>query len=609
MKKYIALFLVLTLLIGWTCVAQADLGPTLTASVSISATCDRVWQWDISKTATPDWKLFTNDEAVSHYTVTVTKTGHTDNTAIAGSVSVTNPSSLAALNFGVTVTLYADNGSGFAQVDQQTLSTPAQLPGNTTGVYPYSFSQTGSPAANYKVTAAIKAGPTVSASGASSLKEENATVHVTDTWKGDLGAFSDSGVVNYDRTFAAGEAGKFDNTATIVETNQSSSASINVKRYSLDISKTAAGSYDRKYTWTINKVGDQTAVKVIPGQTVPVNYKVTVTAAPTDSNFKASGVVTITNNTPIDATINSVSDIMTGGINVTLNTTGITFPYTLKSGAALTLPYSTALPDKTARTNTATALQQNYRYSYDASVTKIGTTSLIATANVAFGDPTTVIDGSATVVDDLKGTLGTVLATASPAVFNYPLNIGLTSTSGGGYKVVISKALTNCENTNWKVTNTATLTTCDTHTVLKSSWTVTVTKGTVIGTYTICYWKSHTCSIGNLLPIYLGTQGGCKTIKIATSCDATKYLSMSEGCASNGIVKLYAQLLAAKLNIKNGADGTVVASTISAADAFLAKNNINSWSGLSTASKNQVLSWVTTLDNYNNGVIGPGHAG
>jgi hypothetical protein len=50
-----------------------------------------------------------------------------------------------------------------------------------------------------------------------------------------------------------------------------------------------------------------------------------------------------------------------------------------------------------------------------------------------------------------------------------------------------------------------------------------------------------------------------------------------------------------------------VANTIAAADAFLATKNSLNWSSLTKAQKAQVLSWMTTLDNYNEGPMGPGH--
>ena len=50
-----------------------------------------------------------------------------------------------------------------------------------------------------------------------------------------------------------------------------------------------------------------------------------------------------------------------------------------------------------------------------------------------------------------------------------------------------------------------------------------------------------------------------------------------------------------------------VQSTIDAADLFLAQHGANSWENLSKAQKNKVLSWMNTLDQYNNGLVGPGH--
>jgi len=132
-------------------------------------------------------------------------------------------------------------------------------------------------------------------------------------------------------------------------------------------------------------------------------------------------------------------------------------------------------------------------------------------------------------------------------------------------------------------------------------------------TRTIGYWKTHAGFTGNnadvvtqYLPLWLGTANGAKSVQVTTATQAVSVLSMTGG-ASNGIVKLMAQLLGTKLSIAAGADGSAVASTISAADAFLAQNNAASWSSLTQAKKAQVNAWMTTLDNYNNGLIGPAH--
>ena len=73
------------------------------------------------------------------------------------------------------------------------------------------------------------------------------------------------------------------------------------------------------------------------------------------------------------------------------------------------------------------------------------------------------------------------------------------------------------------------------------------------------------------------------------------------GSASNGITKLYAQLLAAKLNKANGADTSTVKTVLSAADSFLASTDYTSWNSLNAQTKNAVLGWMNTLDLYNNG--------
>ncbi len=111
-----------------------------------------------------------------------------------------------------------------------------------------------------------------------------------------------------------------------------------------------------------------------------------------------------------------------------------------------------------------------------------------------------------------------------------------------------------------------------------------------------------------LLPVWLGTVAGAKSIEVAVADTAVAILGMKEyGKPPNGITKLYAQLLAAKLNIAKGADDAGIAETVAAADLFLADQDWNDWQHLSKVEKDSVLSWQQMLDDYNNGVIGPGH--
>ena len=132
-------------------------------------------------------------------------------------------------------------------------------------------------------------------------------------------------------------------------------------------------------------------------------------------------------------------------------------------------------------------------------------------------------------------------------------------------------------------------------------------------TRTIGYWKTHAGFTGRnadvvsqYLSIDLGDQGGAKTVTIGTASEAVDALGFY-GKASNGINKLYGQMLGAKLSIASGADGSSIAATITAADAFLATHDSADWGSLSAAQKTQVNGWMTTFDNYNNGKIGPKH--
>lgn len=133
-------------------------------------------------------------------------------------------------------------------------------------------------------------------------------------------------------------------------------------------------------------------------------------------------------------------------------------------------------------------------------------------------------------------------------------------------------------------------------------------------TRTIGYWKTHdgfgpqADMVSELLPIWLGNAGGDKSLHVTSAQMASDILDQSVyGHPSNGISKLYAQLLAAKLNIAADSDGSVISTAIANADAFLADHDWNDWGSLSRAQKNMVNGWKSMFDDYNNGIIGPGH--
>jgi len=132
-------------------------------------------------------------------------------------------------------------------------------------------------------------------------------------------------------------------------------------------------------------------------------------------------------------------------------------------------------------------------------------------------------------------------------------------------------------------------------------------------TRTIGFWKTHAGfgpqddEVSQYLPILLGDAGGTKTRTVATAQDAVDYLNQDVyGKASNGITKLYAQLLGAKLNVAAGASSPVD-SEIAAADAFLADYDYMDWKSLTKDQKDEVNDLKSTLDDYNNGLLGTLH--
>ncbi|MGE5328961.1 MAG: hypothetical protein ACM3KR_05590 [Deltaproteobacteria bacterium] len=431
----------------------------------------------------------------------------------------------------------------------------------------------------------------------------NDSITVTDT-NGKSFLFNQSGSAQYTETFTCNQdegthvniasaqiIGPDGQLVTIFDT-----ASVTVKCYELEVTKDSSTSLTRIYNWTINKAADQFALTLAPNEQFLINYSVEVNpVSSTDSNFAVSGNIVVHNPAPFGAVINSISDLITGIGSVTVNCT-VSFPYTLPAGGNLNCTYTASLPDEATRTNTAAATLQNFIYDFAGTSVASGTTDFLGSASVSFAAAAvTEVDKCVTVIDDFAGTLGTICNMTK--TFLYSRSIGPFSSCG-----------------DYAVTNTASFITNDTGSTGSSSWTVNVHVPCAGCTLTIGYWKTHagfgpqSDMVTPLLPVYLGTPGGSKTILVSNNVIAVNILNQNVyGEPSNGITKLYAQLLGAKLNAANGADDSAVSSIISAADAFLVTHNFTNWVGLSKSEKQKVLGWVTILDNYNNGLIGPGH--
>lgn len=83
---------------------------------------------------------------------------------------------------------------------------------------------------------------------------------------------------------------------------------------------------------------------------------------------------------------------------------------------------------------------------------------------------------------------------------------------------------------------------------------------------------------------------------------------MLQPVASNGLIDLAHQLIAAKLNIANGADGSSINTTITQADALIG-NLIVPPIGTGYLSPADVSAYVQALTEFNEGTTGPGSCG
>lgn len=355
--------------------------------------------------------------------------------------------------------------------------------------------------------------------------------------------------------------------------------------FEVKVTKTANTSFDRNWTWTIEKKSDTTELTLSTGQEISVAYEVTVSATSADSNFAVSGKISIYNPDPTyTATIDKVVDDA-GGVAATVTCLATT----VAPRQTLECTYTAGpLPTNTfGNTNTATVTTSG----------KVGGGS--GTAPITFGNtPTNEEDECIDVTDD-NGTpsdttddvpLGQVCADELPKTFKYSLTVG-------PYDV--------CDD--YTFTNTASFTTNDTQTTGSDDHTVTVNVPCGGGcTLTQGYWKTHSKYGPAPYDDTWNNVAGFNEDTTFFYSGQTYYQVLWTAPQGNPYYILAHQYIAAKLNIANGASTTPeVTAAITWAENFF--KTYTPSSSLPKAVANDAKKYATTLDNYNNGLIGPGH--
>jgi hypothetical protein len=221
----------------------------------------------------------------------------------------------------------------------------------------------------------------------------------------------------------------------------------------LQVSKTAAPSFTRTYTWGITKDVDHSEIDTSGSATF--NYTVSVTHDHgTDSDWQVNGTITVKNPNTSDFTGVTVTDSSdNGGACTVANGTNAT----IKAGQSVDFGYKCTYSSapQSVVTDTATA-------TWDKTANNTPDNSATGTATADFSSVTpTIVDGSVDVTDTLGGDPGTVSYTdPSPKTFTYPYTFS-GDTAG----------------TCTKHDNTATFTTDDSGSTNSASQTVTVCVG------------------------------------------------------------------------------------------------------------------------------------
>lgn len=128
-------------------------------------------------------------------------------------------------------------------------------------------------------------------------------------------------------------------------------------------------------------------------------------------------------------------------------------------------------------------------------------------------------------------------------------------------------------------------------------------------TLTQGYWKNHNdtvCTLDPTSPLCVVWPVTNLNLGTVNYTEAQLLSILNTSASGNGLIALAHQLIAAKLNIANGADGTAVAQAILDADALIGGRVVPPV-GTGSLANSATSALITALTNFNEGATGPGH--
>jgi hypothetical protein len=364
--------------------------------------------------------------------------------------------------------------------------------------------------------------------------------------------------------------------------------------YELEVSKTAVTSFKRTYEWAIRKWADETEATLAPGQTLVAHYYIEAGATYFDTERKVSGEITIHNPDPNNpAIITEVFDklhlqsgepIEPNEIEIPVDCP-VTFPYSLPAGETLVCTYAeTPLPDGGTWLNKAVALT-------DKTASKVGMGH--GSKWLVFEKPTTEIDECIDIYDSNPVTPNPMHACYPGALIKYTSTVGPYDTCGEYEFINTAYFITNDTGTSTKLTPVS-------HTILVD----VPCKGAC--TLTPGYWKTH--SEFGPAPYdanWASLPEGASTLFYLSGQSYYDVL-WTPPVQGNAYYILAHAFIAAKLNLLNGASSTPdVDAALAWSETFF--NTYTPTSTLTRSQRNEAIRKADLLDQYNNGLVGPGH--
>jgi hypothetical protein len=344
----------------------------------------------------------------------------------------------------------------------------------------------------------------------------------------------------------------------------------------VEVEKTAKTRFTRTHSWEITKEGDETELLMRPGQHHEVNYVVALSQTHADSAHAVSGEISVRNPAPVAATLESVIDTFLGE-EIPVDC-GVSFPHALAPGETLVCTYDAALAGPQIGENVAVV--------ETSGVVKGGQAAAAVDFDAAEIE---AVDACVDIDDSLVGPLGTVCADEAPLSFEYVYVVSVTDEHCDGLVVE----------------NIASFEAKDSGAAGEASHLVDVEVECETGcTLTQGYWKTHSH--------YGPAKKTDETWDLVGGPDAPFFLSgqsyfevLWTAPRGNSYYSLAHQYIAAELNQLAGASGAAVAEEFA-----LATELLEAYAPAQVKSRelrHQMLSLAAILDDYNNGLLGPGH--